>query len=735
MNTRQPWIQVGLTQEEYNRIVKLIGREPNELELNLYGVMWSEHCSYKNSRAMLKEFYTEGKQVLQGPGENAGIVDIGDHMAIAMKVESHNHPSALEPYEGAATGVGGIIRDIFTMGARPIASLNSLRFGKIQGNDRVKYLLKGIVEGIAGYGNCIGIPTVGGEVGFSSGYTGNPLVNAMCVGVLKHDQIKKGTATGVGNPVMYVGAATGRDGMGGASFASVELSEESEQQRSAVQVGDPFMEKLLLEACLELFETDYVIGVQDMGAAGLISSSCETAARGGSGMILDVSLVPQREEGMNPTEIMLSESQERMLVIVKKGKEEEVNKIFDKWGLHAAVIGFVTDDENLTIKENERVVAQLPAQSLDSGGAPTYIRETKEPEYFKELNKLDLSSIEELENYGEVLKKLLSSPNICSKEWVYRQYDHMVGTNTVVKPGSDAAVLRIRGSQKAIALTTDCNNNYVFLNPREGGKIALAEAARNIVCSGALPLAITDGLNYGNPEKPEVYWQFKESILGISEACRVLDTPVISGNVSFYNETPTSAIDPTPIIGMVGVIDDYSDITTQYFRQEGDIIILLGENLEELGASEYLRTIHNIRRGPVPSIDLEKEKKYQQGLLDLIQKGFVQSAHDCSDGGLAVAIAECCFEKEIGASITLQDNMRKDALLFGESQGRFIISIKKENKEETINCLKDHQIIFQELGMVEGKDLRISIQGEEIIQGDIKNLKSSWQEALTCQLQ
>ena len=735
MNTKQPWTKVGLTQEEYHRIIKLIGRKPNELELNLYGVMWSEHCSYKNSRAMLKLFPTEGKQVLQGPGENAGIVDIGDNMAIAMKVESHNHPSALEPYEGAATGVGGIIRDIFTMGARPIASLNSLCFGEIENNDRVKYLLKGIVEGIAGYGNCIGIPTVGGEVGFSTGYTGNPLVNAMCVGILSHDQIKKGAANGVENPVMYVGAATGRDGMGGASFASVELSEESESRRSAVQVGDPFMEKLLLEACLELFETDYVVGIQDMGAAGLISSSCETAARGGSGMVLDVSLVPQREEGMNPIEIMLSESQERMLVIIKKGKEEEVNHIFKKWGLHSAVIGYVTDDGNLTIKENGEVVASLPAQSLDSSGAPTYIRETKEPQYFKELNQLDLSSIEEVKDYKETLKKLLASPNLCSKEWVYRQYDHMVGTNTVVRPGSDAAVLRIRGIQKAVALTTDCNNNYVFLNPREGGKIALAEAARNIVCSGALPLAITDGLNYGNPEKPEVYWQFKESILGISEACKVLNTPVISGNVSFYNETPTSSIDPTPVIGMVGVIENYKHITTQSFKEEGDSILLLGENLEELGASEYLRIIHHTKRGPIPKIDLKKEKDYQQNLLKLIQEGLIQSAHDISEGGLAVAIAECCFEKELGASIHLQEDIRTDALLFGESQSRFMISIKSRNRERVIEFLEKNGIIFQELGMVGGKDLTIQIKEKEVIKAPIQDLKSIWQGALECQLQ
>lgn len=732
---KEPWIEVGLTEEEYQQIIKRIGREPNLLELSLYGVMWSEHCSYKNSRALLKEFPTQGERVLQGPGENAGIVDIGDNMAIAMKIESHNHPSALEPYEGAATGVGGIIRDIFTMGARPIASLNSLRFGEIEEDERVQYLLKGVVEGIGGYGNSIGIPTVGGEVGFSPGYKGNPLVNAMCVGVLHHDQIKRGTATGIGNPVMYVGAATGRDGMGGASFASVELSDASEEQRSAVQVGDPFMEKLLLEACLELFETDYVVGIQDMGAAGLISSSCETAARGGSGMELDVSLVPQREEGMNPREIMLSESQERMLVIVKKGKEEQVNKIFSKWGLHAKVVGYVTDRANLIIKEKGKIVANLPAESLDSGGAPTYIRETKEPKYIKELNQLDLNAIEEPKDYGETLKKLLSSPNICSKEWVYKQYDYTVRTNTIVSPGSDAAVLRIRDSHKSIALTTDCNNNYVYLNPREGGKIAIAEAARNIVSSGALPIAITDGLNYGNPEKPEVYWQFKESILGISEACRIMDTPVISGNVSFYNETPTSAIDPTPIIGMLGVIDDYQYITTQYFKEEGDMIFLLGENLEELGASAYLKIIHNTRKGPIPIVDLEKEKKFQKVVLELIHKELVQSAHDCSEGGLGIAIAESCFHNELGAKINLKDGIRKDALLFGESQCRYIVSIKDKDRKKVIGILEKSQIAFQELGEVSGKNLTIKVKGEKIVEESILDLKTSWQGALKCQLQ
>lgn len=729
---KQPWLEVGLTQEEYGRIIHLIGREPNLLELNLYGVMWSEHCSYKNSRAMLKEFPTKGERVLQGPGENAGIVDIGDGMAIAMKIESHNHPSAVDPYNGAATGVGGIIRDIFTMGARPIASLNSLRFGEIQGDDQVKHLLKGVVKGIADYGNAMVIPTIGGEVNFSPGYRGNPLVNAMCVGALRHDQIQRGTAKGVGNPVMYVGAATGREGVGGASFASVELDEGAEERRSTVPAGDPHLEKKLLEACLELFETDYVVGIQDMGAAGLISSSCETAARGGSGMELDVSLVPLKEEGMNPIEIMLSETQERMLVIVQKGKEDQVDRIFQKWGLHSAVIGHVTDDGNLTIKENGRLIAQLPAETLDSGGAPTYIRETREPEYFRDLNQLDISTIQEPEDYGGVLKRLLASPNICSKEWIYRQFDTDIGGNTVVKPGSDAAVLRVQGTSKLIALTTDCNNHYVFFNPREGGKIAIAEAARNIACSGAQPIAVTDGLNYGSPEKPEIYWQFKESILGISEACRVLDTPVISGNVSFYNETPQSAIDPTPIIGMIGVMDDESYITTQHFKGEGDLILLLGENREELGASEYLRSIHHLRRGPVPKVDLVMEKTYLELLLKLIRQGLIRSAHDCSEGGLGVALAECCFDQELGATITLRDDIRRDALLFGESQGRYLISIKAEDRERVLKQLAESQLAFQELGKIGGDRLVIH-HGEEILLDEaIMDLKKEWQEALSC---
>ncbi|NLA85473.1 MAG: phosphoribosylformylglycinamidine synthase subunit PurL [Clostridiales bacterium] len=515
---KKPYETVGLTEKEYKKIIEYLGREPNEVELNIYGVMWSEHCSYKHSRALFRHFPTTGKRVLQGPGENAGIIDIGDNLAIVMKIESHNHPSAIEPYQGAATGVGGIIRDIFAMGARPIALLNSLRFGDIEKSERVKYLVDGVVAGIAGYGNCMGIPTTAGETYFNSSYDGNPLVNAMCVGILEHDKIHRGNASGVGNSVMYVGAATGRDGMGGASFASVELTEESEEKKSAVQVGDPFMEKLLLEACLELLETGSIVGLQDLGAAGLTSACCETAARGEGGMEIDVLKVPRREKGMLPVEVMISESQERMLLIVEKGREDEVKKIVEKWGLHAVTIGKVTDNGRLTVKEGDKTVADVPAYSLDSSGAPRYYKEYEEPAYYRELKNFRPETTTEPKDYNKTLMDLFTSPNLCSKEWVYRQYDHMVRTCTVVKPGSDAAVLRIRGTKKGIALTVDCNSRYCYLDPRAGSAIAVTEAARNLVCSGAKPLAVTDGLNFGSPEKPDRFWQIREAVIGIGEA-------------------------------------------------------------------------------------------------------------------------------------------------------------------------------------------------------------------------
>jgi phosphoribosylformylglycinamidine synthase len=727
---KKAYEKVGLTSGEYGRIVDILGRQPNNLELNLYGVMWSEHCSYKNSKPVLRMFPTSGQRVLQGPGENAGIVDIGDGLAVVMKIESHNHPSAVEPYQGAATGAGGIIRDIFTMGARPVALLNSLRFGELD-NDRTKYLFENVVAGIGGYGNCIGIPTVGGEVYFNDCYKGNPLVNAMCVGIIRHKDIKKGTASGAGNAVMIVGAPTGRDGMGGASFASTELNQESQENRSAVQVGDPFMEKLLLEACLELFDTGCVIGVQDLGAAGLTSASSETASRGGSGMDIDVDLVPRRETGMIPVEVMISESQERMLVIVEKGREEEVTGVFEKWGLHSSVIGRVTDDGILTVRDKGQVVGRLPAKSL-ADEAPVYHREYKEPSYLEQIRVLDADRLEIPADLNGVLMKLLASPSIASKEWVYRQYDHMVMTNTAVAPGSDAAVIRIRGTNKAIALTTDCNSRYCYLNPGVGGAIAIAEAARNLVCSGARPLAVTDGLNFGNPEKPGVFWQFRQAVSGMSEACRVLDTPVISGNVSFYNETDTHAVFPTPVVGMVGLVENTANITTQAFKDEGDIIVLLGKNGEEAGGSEYLKVVHGLEKGSVPNLNLDEEKRLQDCCLELIDSGMVKSAHDCSEGGMAVALAESCISGGLGAEVEFETCGRKDFLLFGETQSRILVTVEKGKLEQLKNIVGRFDVPVLELGRVKGEKLEITVAGQKEIGLDVRDIETNWRGAIKC---
>jgi phosphoribosylformylglycinamidine synthase II len=723
---------VGLTEKEYKKIIEYLNREPNELELNMYGVMWSEHCSYKNSRALFRHFPTSGERVLQGPGENAGIIDIGDNQAIVMKIESHNHPSAIEPYQGAATGVGGIIRDIFAMGARPIALLNSLRFGNIEGSERVKYLVEGVVAGIAGYGNCMGIPTVAGEVYFNESYNGNPLVNAMCVGIIDHDKIHRGTASGVGNSVMYIGAPTGRDGMGGASFASVELTEESEEKKSAVQVGDPFMEKLLLEACLELLETGSIVGLQDLGAAGLTSACCETATQGEGGMEIDVSKVPRREKGMLPVEIMISESQERMLLIVEKGREDEVRKIVEKWGLHAVTIGKVTDNGRLVVKDKDEVVADVPAYSLDSSGAPKYYKEYQEPLYIQQVKRLQPESVPEPKDYNETLMNLLSSPNLCSKEWVYKQYDHMVRTSTVVKPGSDAAVMRIRGTKKGIALTVDCNGRYCYLDPRVGSAIAVTEAARNLVCSGAKPLAVTDGLNFGSPDKPDRFRQFRESIIGIGEACRELDTPVISGNVSFYNETETQAIYPTPIIGMAGLIEDIDKHCTMHFKDEKDVIIHIGETKEELGGSEYLSRIHGLEKGAIPKLDFGTEKRHQAFILSAIEKGLLKSAHDISDGGLAIALAECCMEKELGIKVQMESMLRTDVVLFSESQSRFVVSCSPEALTELQRLMDLQEIPYEILGTVESEDFVIDINNKNIVALKVKDMKEAWKGAFQC---
>ena len=633
--------QHGLSEEEYEQILKHLGREPNLTELGVFSVMWSEHCSYKSSRVHLKRFPTEGPRVVQGPGENAGAVDIGNGLAAVFKMESHNHPSFIEPFQGAATGVGGILRDIFTMGARPIALLDSLRFGELDSGQN-RHLLKGVVSGISWYGNCIGVPTIGGEITFNDIYSKNPLVNVFCLGIVKKDRLLRGVAKGTGNHVLYIGAKTGRDGIHGATMASDSFDDASEKKRPNVQVGDPFLEKLLLEACLEFLEQDLLIGIQDMGAAGLTSSSCEMASRSGTGIELDVAKVPMREPDMRPYEILLSESQERMLLVAKPGKEEAVLAVCRKWGIDAAVVGKVTDDGFLRIREGEQVVAEIPADAI-AEGAPRYERPSAPPQYQDILQAFNLDALPDVKDPTEALLQLLASPTIASKRWVFRQYDHMVGTNTVVCPGSDAAVVRIKETGKALAMTTDGNSRYCLLNPYMGGGLAVAEAARNLVCSGAKPLGVTDCLNFGNPERPEVMWQFIMAVEGIADACRAFEIPVVSGNVSLYNETNGLSIYPTPIIGMVGLIEREDDITTQWFKQSGDAIFLLGETREEIGGTEYLKVMHSREQGMPPWLDLEQEQSLHQCVLTLIQKGWVQSAHDCSEGGLLVTLAESCL--------------------------------------------------------------------------------------------
>jgi len=704
----------GLSEDEYNRIIEILGRVPNYTELGIFSVMWSEHCSYKNSIAMLKTLPREGKALLTMAGEeNAGAVDIGNGLAVVFKIESHNHPTAVEPYQAAATGIGGILRDIFTMGARPIAALNSLRFGELT-NPRARYLLDGAVRGIGDYGNSFGVPTVGGEIYFEDCYLGNPLVNAMAVGIVKSDGIVSGTAKGVGNPVFIVGSSTGRDGIHGATFASEEISEESESKRPSVQIGDPFTEKLLLEATLEIIKKDLVIGVQDMGAAGITCSTTEMSHRGGAGMEIDISKVPVREEGMIPYEIMLSESQERMLVIGKMGFENQLLDVFKKWGLPAVQIGVVTDDGFVSVRRNGDLVARVPAYDLVlGGGAPVYERERKRPKYLDEIRKLDINSIPQPSDYNEVLLKLMSSHSIANKGWIYHQYDHMVRTNTSVFPGSDAAVLRIRKTNHALAFSTDCNGRYCYLNPRRGAQIAVSESARNVVASGARPVAITNCLNFGNPYKPEMFWCFYEAVMGMGEACRKFDTPVTGGNVSFYNEDQIGgrAVYPTPTIGMMGLIDDIGHITTQYFKDEGDIIILIGKTLEELGGSEYIRIMHGLIKGDAPFIDLDYEKKNQDAVLDLIKAGMMKSCHDLSEGGLAVGLAECCItnqEMQIGCKIDIKYKIRPDIQLFAESQSRFIISVDPSKKIDVQNHLEKMEIDYEVIGMATGDRLVIN---------------------------
>lgn len=716
----------GLTDEEYRLISEdILGRLPNYTETGLFSVMWSEHCSYKNSKPVLRKFPTDGPQVLQGPGEGAGIVDIGDNQAVVFKAESHNHPSAVEPYEGAATGVGGIIRDIFSMGARPIAVLDSLRFGELT-TERTKYLLEEIVAGISGYGNCIGIPTVGGEVAFDPCYEGNPLVNAMCVGLIDHKDIQKGQAKGVGNSIMYVGAKTGRDGIHGATFASEEFVEGEEQQRSAVQVGDPFMEKLLLEACLELIldHSDILVGIQDMGAAGLVSSSSEMASKAGSGLKLYLDDVPQRETHMTPYEMMLSESQERMLICVEQGHEDEVVELFKRYELDAVTIGEVTDDGLYRLYHHGEEVANLPVDAL-AEDAPVYENEKREPVRIQEFANME-DFKPEVVDASETLLALLQQPTIASKRMIYETYDSQVRTNTVVRPGSDAAVLRVRGTKKALAMTTDCNARYLYLNPEIGGQIAVAEAARNIVASGGQPLAITDCLNYGSPEKPEGFWELWTSADGISEACRTLNTPVISGNVSMYNETNGKAIYPTPMIGMVGLIEDLSHITTQEFKAAGDLVYLVGETKADFNGTEIQKMQKGLIEGKLMDFDLAVEKANQDLVLSAIKAGLVASAHDCAEGGLAVAVAESAFTNQLGVDITVEMPVEN---LFAETQSRFVLSVKPEKQAEFEALAGDKAVKIGEV--TNTGDLKLTALGGEINVAT-KKAEELWEEAIPC---
>ncbi len=722
----------GLTADEYNRILRTLGRTPTFEELGVFSVMWSEHCSYKSSRRFLRQLPTTGPEILQGPGENAGIVDVGDGLAVVFKIESHNHPSFIEPYHGAATGVGGILRDVFTMGARPIASLNSLRFGAID-HPRTPYLVKGVVAGIGGYGNSVGVPTVGGEVYFDSGYNGNILVNAFTLGVVRTDRIFRARAAGVGNPVIYVGSRTGRDGIHGASLlASREFDERSDELRPAVQVGDPFTENLLIEACLELMQRDLIVAIQDMGAAGLTSSSVEMAGRGGTGLLLNLDVVPTREEGITPYELLLSESQERMLLVAKAGCEDEVREIFARWDLQAEVVGQVTADGIFrACWQNEEVVS-IPVTAL-TDDAPIYERPATQPADLPERQHLDLLTVPLPGDYGQVLIRLLTSPNLASKEWVYRQYDSFVCGNTVVQPGSDAAIIRLKGTPKGIGLTVDCNSRYCLLDPYCGAQIAVAEGARNLAVSGARPVALSDCLNFGNPEKPEVMWQFQRAIAGMRAACLTLGLAVVSGNVSFYNETEGKAIPPTPTVATVGILADVIQRVTQWFKNAGDLVVLLGETCEELGASEYLSLIHGRVAGAPPALDLDREKRLQDLCLTAARERLFSSAHDVAEGGLAVALAEACItqpEGAIGARITVTGDLRADALLFGESQSRVLVSLPQVALPRLQELTRAANLPLTVLGEVGGTDLDIA----GYVRLPVEMLQREWRTALAQQL-
>ena len=725
----------GLTDEEFRRLVEMLGREPTFTELGIVSALWSEHCSYKHSRPLLRTLPTKAPYVLQGPGENAGVISIGDGLAVAFKIESHNHPSAVEPYQGAATGVGGILRDVFTMGARPIAMLNSLRFGSLD-SPRVRYLVAGVVKGIGDYGNCVGIPTVAGEVAFDPSYEGNPLVNAMCVGLLKEDELIRAVAQGVGNPIIAVGARTGRDGIHGASFASEDLSEQSDAKRPRVQVGDPFTEKLLLEASLELIHSGAIVAIQDMGAAGLTSSSAEMAARGDVGVTIDTTKVPVREPGMTPYEILLSESQERMLVVAKQGREQEVAAILEKWDLTAAVIGEVIAEPVYRVTEGDQVVAEFPGTRLVTD-CPTYTPDAVENPEVAALRARDVTAIAERPEEANpvwTLTRLLASPTIAAKTWIHRQYDTTVRTNTVVGPGGDAAVVRVRGTDRALALKVDCNGRYVYLDPRVGARIAVCEAARNVACTGARPRAITNNLNFGNPRRPEVYFQLREAVAGMAEACTALGTPVTGGNVSLYNENPNGAVYPTPVIGMVGVVDSLAHVTRSHFQDEHDTIVLLGAPTAELGASEYLARIHSTVAGPPPACDLEAEQQLIETLLEAITGGVIRSAHDCSDGGLAVALAECCIMErgaQRGATIDLSHwrEVPARAVLFGEAQGRAVVTTTMP--DTVLGIAHAHGVPATVIGQVGalGAPLQISL-GPSRFSASLDTLDEAYHEAI-----
>ena len=723
IENEQIYKEMGLSDEEYKLAKKLLGRQPNYTETGIFSAMWSEHCSYKSSKPLLRKFPTKGSHVLQGPGEGAGVVDIGDNQAVVFKIESHNSPSAVEPFEGSATGVGGIMRDVFSMGAKPIASMNSLRFGNLD-NDHTKMLFTEVVRGIASYGNVIDVPTVGGEIQFDEQYAENPLVNAMVVGLVDHGDVQKGLAAGVGNVVIYAGGDTGKDGVGGASFSSEVVDTEKEGNSSAVAIGDPQIGKKLMNACLEVIHSDALVGIQDMGAAGLTSSGSEMAAKAGTGIEMNLDLVPQREEGMNAYEIMLSESQERMLLVVKKGQEQEILDIFTKHEVDAAVIGEVIEEKTFRIKQHGEVFADIPVDIL-ADEAPVYHLPTKEAAYYQEFQNME-NEVPAVDDHKAMLRQLLQQPTIASKEWAYKQFDTEAQGNTIAGPGSDAAVVKIEGTDKAIAITTDCNSRYIYLDPKVGGQIAVAEAARNIVCSGAKPLAITDGLNYGNPQNPEVFWQMSESIDGISEACLALETPVISGNVSMYNQSKDEAILPTPIIGMVGLIEHTKYVTPSHFQNNGDLVYLIGETFPEFGGSELQKIIAGKYSGKAPAIDLQVEAKRQNSLATAIREGLVVSAHDLSEGGLAVGLAESLFK---GQSLGAQVNVTGDATvaLFSESQSRFLVTVKVENKEQFENLFTD----ASQIGSVtnDGK-LTVSVNGEAVIEDTVDELHKLWSEAI-----